>query len=1526
MRNRNAILPVLVFLSSALSSFGGIHTNMSFDNTVSSSGLVVGDSLILAITGYSSVRVFNDTIIRAASNTGRCPDIISTGPESFSVYWAEPAQNDLDSVYRKDIATAGSAVVLSGALGIAGLGHSKVDYLHATVGGGNRLITFLENTLVGPAWSFSPPFFARTSGSETNPFSSQCYLAADTFAVTYLDDKQVSKILVRKVRVFDRGIDTSSAKTIAYGLRTTTPDSRVSNSSIAADRDGNMLILVTRGRNNNRKFLDYIYADRTLTSPFLDSGRVSDCISDSTLSYNYDDAPVVSYGAGKFAATTWDTGGVMFHRFVWNGSAMDIVSRRLVPHAGCRFSTIAANDSFMVVLWKGDYLTPGNPGIEGMKIALANEDPPDGAIETLRFSLGVNAVSYETVLGYGSEVNAVIDSFGNIGLTWLSDSTVWATVWANRTVRTPSGQWFSAVETLMVDPGDSVRFYPDTLAISNLSQGTVSGFLQAGTDPDDWSGASWLPLENAVTLSQQGRGIFTYFRYRIDVTRNPLDSLNSPIVRGIEVPYDVKPILTALDSVMVGDSVLYPAFGDTVVAWSRLDSLAFFMQGHDSDTGDVLSLRARWTRDSTVSLSGSTDYVHSFSWSPLRASDTAATCQFSLSDRRGWNAVQKSIAVRTVNDPPLVTLSALLDTSGDGRFDTVAVGGFAVFVIQETDSIGFVYSYRDRNDPDSLLRVSLGVNGSAGPADSVVSGGLSQYVFHGDTATAAGVRAMTFTASDPDTTVVMQVRFGVNHFPTVSSVLWRGGEQTGNDSLSMTVERPESLVVSVDDADVAAGDDSLAFVWQIGTVVDSVKTGATSMTIRFTPELLDSQVTVIVRDQFGQADSVGYWFRYSWLALDSATNPAYFAAKIALDSGFSFVVGAGRSDTLRLPIANHGNDTVSITGLELADGMGGWIQIGVPAVGGLSFVNATRLSALAPIVIEPGSVETLLVVGSVGLFTGDGVVTDTLILRTSDPVHPGDRIPLSLEYNELPTIVSIKIDFSNGQPYWLAKRNSSAAAYVFPPHAKLELSFSEPVDSLSAVNAIQIYSVLDSIANQTLIPIPLVFTWLDGGMKVSVSPCYGDTSAAFGLLPGPGMFIPTDSVALRITNVLTDRATTPSGPNRLDIDGDYRVSVNEDTVLTFRVDSVTFALTNVSPDSGASDVPPRTALELTFSGPLYPGSVDTAQHGNSSLILTSTYSGGDTLDFDSIRVAGTLARFYPAVRFYAGDSVHCRYRGYAGRDTLGYPVDMNGDGIGVAVFDSLSTVDDYCWFYKVRPISITGVTPDSGAGGIEIKPTIRVRFSDPVISGSIDTTTGTGNVSFSVASVYGGGENAAIRSVTFAPDSMSVSLTVGHAFYAKDTIACAFTGFSRDFRYGGATSLPRPGGAVFGAYSWWFRTGNEGFYTFPNPYKPRLNPRHCSPSDPESPCGIWFKNLHVFDNTSKGVRIVIYTMQTDPVFDTRKAGIDISFESGASEMRPEWKWDTRNQKGNDVSSGIYLFAIFNSKGKVVHKGKLMIVR
>ena len=70
-------------------------------------------------------------------------------------------------------------------------------------------------------------------------------------------------------------------------------------------------------------------------------------------------------------------------------------------------------------------------------------------------------------------------------------------------------------------------------------------------------------------------------------------------------------------------------------------------------------------------------------------------------------------------------------------------------------------------------------------------------------------------------------------------------------------------------------------------------------------------------------------------------------------------------------------------------------------------------------------------------------------------------------------------------------------------------------------------------------------------------------------------------------------------------------------------------------------------------------------------------------------------------------------------------------------------------------------------------------------------------------------------------------------------------------------------------------------------------------------------------------RVGIYSVKALPVYDTKKAGVNLHFNLGDE---PQWLWTTRNQQGDLVASGLYFYAIYDNKDKVLAKGKLMVIR
>jgi hypothetical protein len=327
--------------------------------------------------------------------------------------------------------------------------------------------------------------------------------------------------------------------------------------------------------------------------------------------------------------------------------------------------------------------------------------------------------------------------------------------------------------------------------------------------------------------------------------------------------------------------------------------------------------------------------------------------------------------------------------------------------------------------------------------------------------------------------------------------------------------------------------------------------------------------------------------------------------------------------------------------------------------------------------------------------------------------------------------------------------------------------------------------------------------------------------------------------------------------------------------------------------------------------------VDTSKTGNKQLIVSTAFSRGAPVAFDSVRTQRNGVAYYPGRRFFYGDTVFCSYQGLMTKDSARYSIDLAGRQL-------LSTNDKAQWRFAVKNISLVLSRPDSASQG-SIHPVIALTFSDPVYAGTFDTDTSAKNRSFSLTSTFISDSALSFRSIVFSQDSTQVSLRPKAVFFSNDSIHCFFRGFAKAFRYDSIVNLPSDSLACMAGHDWYFYTENTGFYTYPNPYKPGKDPRHCG-NPATDPCGIWFTNLHLLRRDVSDVIVKIFGMNANPVYNSQSAGAAIHFTQNDPTLKPQWKWDTRNQRGEFVASGLYFYLVTDLKGSVLTKGKLMIVR
>jgi hypothetical protein len=359
------------------------------------------------------------------------------------------------------------------------------------------------------------------------------------------------------------------------------------------------------------------------------------------------------------------------------------------------------------------------------------------------------------------------------------------------------------------------------------------------------------------------------------------------------------------------------------------------------------------------------------------------------------------------------------------------------------------------------------------------------------------------------------------------------------------------------------------------------------------------------------------------------------------------------------------------------------------------------------------------------------------------------------------------------------------------------------------------------------------------------------------------------------------------------------------------------AHTGVSPGANENGIPTTSAITVRFSDSIPVSSVDTSRAGNKQLVAYTAFSKGEIISYDSVRLRGASVTYYPNRRLFYGDTVYCSYQGLMTNDSMRYSIDLTGKQL-------LSTNDKTIWHFTVKDIKLTSSKPDS-ASQAPIQPAISLKFSDPVFSGTFDTDTSAKNRSFSMTSSFLSDSAISFRSIVFSRDSTQITIKPKGVFFSNDSIHCFFRGFAKRFRYDTTVNLPADSVPLMAGHGWYFYTENTGFYTYPNPYKPGSDPRHCR-NTATDPCGIWFTNLHTLRRDVTDFVVKVFGMNANPVYNSQSKGVSIHFAQNDPSRKPQWKWDTRNQRGELVASGLYFYVVTDLKGSALTKGKLMIVR
>lgn len=1499
----------LAILMSFFKAYGAKQVFNDFSELTDSSNIAItaGGSFLLNDQYNMLVKVYGDTI-KNSSNISSCPDVVSSGSDTFQFYYIA---NSGKALFKSAVRITSTGVDFDNIpQKIFNTEQSNTSFLHANGGDNGVAVSYVHNSAFAAILTVeNGATRTRIDSSTIYDYiaSSQCHLEGDTFLIANSID--ANELRLRKI--YSRNQNISVVQEVQIEKDTVANRRHLTNCALGYDNNDLILVVWSRGPPNAPRKMNYKFFNRTMVSGT--GGTLDRLICDNSF-YHYDDVVIRSYAPGKFVVIFWDSSGVGMYKLTNTGGVVQESYSQIYNKSGLKHCTATLKNNTMVIVVNGDLDGDNRSGIEG-EIFDFNDGTLSNGIK-LRFSDTVSAEA-QIIDQNSTAINCAIDDRGSIAVTWRDSSMVQGTVFANRGVKYQQGHWTSQIQSLSDSINDSIRIYPLQVYKSNWNQNNwyLQDSIRFGNTVEQCSSAPWRSFSSDTLLTTK-----RFFQIRITLNRKTdRDSLMTPLIDSAVVRWNVKPKFKIIDSVVTDAGTLNTvSFGDTLRLLSRKDTANVFLNVYDPDQGDTIRIQGSGPVEASLkTVQSGPVFKTSLKILPVFKSDTVVLCKYSAYDVKNWYAESVNLKVKTRNSTPVLN-AAIVTRDSAGNPDTIPLPLSQTLVLQQNDSIDFFYSVSDTNDPLSCKAIISRVDNNKNIRFDSATGGIRKtYRLRAAEIAPVDTVIVRITGMDVDTSVHLNTRIIINHSPVIRFCRIDTDTFYHGDTVRVALQKENRINVVVNDTDCFFWD-SLSFRFRTGNQQKILHSRSVEAQYSYIAQRSDSCMQIVVSDKFGKADSILFFIKFPWLEDDTLINHDYRSALNRLYPGPSLVIGDGVGDTVKLPLLNSGNDSMYFTGLEFRNDSRRWLSLSIIQESGYVVFTSENNHSFRPVSLMPDSTLWLVFLFSHSQMQGDCLVRDTVVLHTSDPSHPEITIPVQMEHNDLPRIINVNPWFPSDIPYRGLAKQRVYKPYWFPPHASISVSFSEPMDSVSAHKGIKVYSIMDSLFTGKALNIDMKYVWSQNYTKVDLRPSYKNRSAKYGILPPDGLFIPTDSIALVISTDLTDKASTPAGPNNLDYNIDFRRDMTGDTMLSMRVDSITFSLLSVTPSPGDSAISTRPEITLLFNAPVYAASVDTARKNNSSLVVYSRYNDYAPLEFDSIWVDSCKVTFRIGRFLFYGDSLWCRFKDKSVRDMMGFPSDNNDDGISSSLFDTASTGDNLDWGYAVKKVRVVSVNPDSGEKVKDVSPAIKITFSDSLPDDVFDMNS-ENNRSLLVKSRYSD-DAITFKNIEIAPDHRSITFQPEVKFFSNDSIHCSFTGLTKNYRYSDTSNIPS-GGDVYAARSWHFFTGNIGFYTYPNPYKPGKNHKHCNE---KGPCGIWFKNLHELKRGNTDVKIRIFSMNAHPVFDSEKAGEVIHFE--VTKGKPQWLWNTRNQAGELVGSGLYFYVVYDLQGNVLIKGKLIIVR
>ncbi|MBD3357244.1 MAG: hypothetical protein GF363_08805, partial [Chitinivibrionales bacterium] len=319
------------------------------------------DTVTLAVRERILLKMLGDTTLGGWGQGSYAVDVVALETDRMGFFWAAGGTSG-DAVLRTDYLLGSAKASAEQPLELKDNLTNPVTYLHARGNAQDYLVVFTDDKYKGGLFAcrdgMAPLEITRLING---PYDALAKEDSNTYLVTHRLDND--RLILRRISSAASSLtETAAHISIING----TAMDIVTNSSVAVDTPGTIVILSLRGGAFNPKRLEY----KAMTSSFatVDSGVLAENVSDPGGFTFYEDAPIVSYAATKFAAAHWTEDGVYLDTITHVGPGrVETEAIKVVDGTGFRSATVAAGGGYLLVAWKGNLTGNSSRSVEGFR-------------------------------------------------------------------------------------------------------------------------------------------------------------------------------------------------------------------------------------------------------------------------------------------------------------------------------------------------------------------------------------------------------------------------------------------------------------------------------------------------------------------------------------------------------------------------------------------------------------------------------------------------------------------------------------------------------------------------------------------------------------------------------------------------------------------------------------------------------------------------------------------------------------------------------------------------------------------------------------------------------------------------------------------------------------------------------------------------------------------------------------------------------------------------------------------------------